>query len=90
MTYTRGKDVIGYTIVAGRALRAPAANLAAYEGVSAAVSRRGDKLVLTWRRGGHTCVLVSRDVGARRMLQFAAWRSQKSGDGAAHDSGTVW
>jgi hypothetical protein len=72
VTYRRGKDVIGYTIVAGPALRAPQPNLAAYEGVSAAVFRRGDALVLTWRRGGRTCVLVSRDVGARRMLELAA------------------
>ena len=72
VTYRRGKDVIGYTIVAGPALHAPEANLAAYEGVSAAVFRRGDALVLTWRRGGRTCVLVSRDVGARRMLELAA------------------
>jgi hypothetical protein len=72
VTYARGRDAISYTIVDGPALPAPPQNLEAYENVSAAVFRRGDALVLTWRRGGRTCVLTSRDVGARRMLELAA------------------
>lgn len=72
VTYARGTDLVRYTIVDGPALSAPDANLSAYENVRAAVFRRGDALVLTWRRGGHTCVLTSRDVGARRMLELAA------------------
>jgi hypothetical protein len=66
---------VGYTIVAGTALPEPAgARHVTAGGQRLAVLRHGDATVVTWRRGGHTCVLASRAPGAERQLvRFAVW-----------------
>jgi hypothetical protein len=65
---------VGYTIVAGPALKLPADAQSVRRGsLTLAVLRHGDAVVVTWRRAGHTCVLASRDATAGRLVQLAAW-----------------
>lgn len=72
--YTDGSVWLGYTVVDGPPLRVPsAARAASADGVDAAVLRDDGAVVVTWRRGGHTCVLASRDVPAEELLRLATW-----------------
>lgn len=73
--YDRGGRRIGYTIVSGKALPTPS-------GVRAAV-RKGTtfrsfphegRVIVTWRRAGHTCVLTGDRVPLESLLALAAWR----------------
>jgi hypothetical protein len=43
-------------------------------GVRFAVLRDAGATIVTWRRGGRTCVLASRDASAAALLRIAAWR----------------
>ena len=43
------------------------------KGMRLAVLRRGETLVATWREGGHTCVLASRDMSLDEIVAFATW-----------------
>jgi hypothetical protein len=70
---------LAYTIVSGDALEPEAgAEATKVDGVELAVSRDGDRTVVTWLRDGHTCVLSGFGVPRRTMLDLAAWK----GDGA--------
>jgi hypothetical protein len=74
--YYRSKgDRLGYTIVDGAALTAPAGRRAVRRGVEFRSFRSGARTVVTWRQKGHTCVLSSAGVGRRAMIQLAAWRA---------------
>jgi hypothetical protein len=66
---------VGYTIVDGAPLAEPAgARHVRARGVRFAVIARGEVTVVTWRRGGHTCILAGRGSGAEeQLLKFAAW-----------------
>jgi hypothetical protein len=65
---------IGYTIVAGPALRLPAGARTVRRGnLALAVFRDHGAQIVTWRRSGHTCVLASRQAGAARLVRLAAW-----------------
>jgi len=63
--YRRGAQQIAYTIVSGRPLTSAG-------GASAITA--GDRHIVTWPRGGHTCVLSSQDVSGSEMLDLATWR----------------
>ena len=70
-----GKDGrrLAYVIVAGTGLAHPSgAQAMVIDGVEYGVLRLGGRLAVTWRRGGHTCVLIG---GAARseLLQLASW-----------------
>ena len=70
---------LAYTIVSGDALEPEAgAETTKVDGVELAVTRDGDRTVVTWLRDGHTCVLSGSGVPRRTMLELAAWK----GDGA--------
>jgi hypothetical protein len=72
--YRRSAERIGYTIVAGPALpRHPSAQIVRKGALSLAVFRHQGAVAVTWRRGGHTCVLASREAGVQRLLTLAAW-----------------
>ena len=43
-----------------------------YEGVPVAVIERDGLRIVTWRRGGHTCVVAARGVGLERLLGLVA------------------
>jgi hypothetical protein len=65
---------IGYTIVAGPALKAPReARTVRRRSLTLTVLRQNGATVVAWRRGGHTCVLASRDASAARLVKLAAW-----------------
>ena len=68
---------IGYTIVAGDPLAVPdGARAAVREGVPLRSIRRGDRIVVTWLRDGHTCVLSGAGVDGDVLLDLAGWRAK--------------
>ena len=71
----RGKgERVGYTIVAGAPLRLPSGvRHVRRDRLALTVHRAHGATIVTWRRAGHTCVLASRNAGARRLLELAAW-----------------
>jgi hypothetical protein len=75
VTYRGPRGAVGYTIVGGKPLDEPAgARHMSVGGRRLAVVRRGATTFVTWRRGGHTCVLASRTPGAEQQLvRFATW-----------------
>ena len=78
--YAKNRYRIGYTIVSGEKLAWPAGvTRSVREGTLLRDKVSGGRRVVTWLRGGHTCVLsgpaeVKRDV----MLNLAAWKGKGS------------
>jgi len=67
---------IGYSIVAGRALPIPAGGHAAvWDGTRFDVLHTSGSTVVTWRRAGHTCILVGSKVSAKTLLTLADWQT---------------
>jgi hypothetical protein len=65
---------IGYTIVAGKALNEPSGPSVSQGAERYVLLDRGARRIVTWRRGGHTCVLSGpRSVSADRLLALASW-----------------
>ena len=63
----------GYAIVAGAPLPIPAgARRLVYDGIPVAVVRHGDLQIVTWRRGGRTCVVAARGTSLDRLLDLVA------------------
>ncbi len=74
VVYGLGAKRIGYTIVDGRPLPVPSgARWVTREGLRVAILRRRGARVVTWREGGHTCVLASRSASVERLVAWAAW-----------------
>jgi hypothetical protein len=74
-TYASGRTRMAYMIVYGRALTVPAAaTWNTSGGTRFGILRSGGALVVTWKRGGYDCLLVSRTARLDRMLQFATGR----------------
>jgi anti-sigma factor RsiW len=74
--YRRGAQRIAYTIVAGKPLAPGATVRTAARGrteVQTVPSASG-RLVVTWLRRGHTCVLSGRNVPLRALVELASWR----------------
>lgn len=78
VSYARGSgERVGYAIVGGAPLRAAAgATAVVRDGARYAVLRDGATRIVTWRRGGRTCVLASREASTQALLELAAWRPQ--------------
>jgi hypothetical protein len=71
--YGKGDRRIAYVIVGGAGLPKPSASLATGKGgVEYRTLRVNGRLVVTWRRGGHTCVLVGQATSAE-LLRLASW-----------------
>src|SRR5581483_4775933 len=71
--YAKGGRRLGYVIVAGTALSRPAdARPTVVDGVEYQTLRLGGRLAVTWRRGGHTCVLLG-DATRPELLALASW-----------------
>jgi hypothetical protein len=67
---------IGYAIVTGAALPIPATgHTAVWRGVRFEVLHVAGATVVTWRRAGHTCILLSSKVSARTLLTLAQWQA---------------
>lgn len=71
---TSGAGRVGYAIVAGRALPVPSGGTTvSHAGHLYVLLSSHGATVLTWRRAGHTCILVTRDVSSTTLLHLAAW-----------------
>jgi hypothetical protein len=71
---------IGYTIVSGKVLGEPAGRAWRHGAERYVVLRRGSRTVVTWRRGGHTCVLSGpAGVPSERLLALASWSGAGKG-----------
>jgi hypothetical protein len=67
---------LAYTIVPGTQLpAAPGAKTIIRSGVVVHVSTDNRRLIVTWLRRGHTCVLSGVDVPLSTLTALAAWRS---------------
>ena len=65
---------IGYTILAGKPLDEPSGRMVSQGTERYVVLERGARRIVTWRRGGHTCVLSGpRSVPSSRLLALASW-----------------
>jgi hypothetical protein len=74
--YARSRARIAYTIVSAPALAQPAAIISVLGGISFRTLGLGRRIIVTWRRAGHTCVLSAPagfDPATLRAL--AAWRA---------------
>jgi hypothetical protein len=66
---------IGYAIVAGTALPAPATGTVVERGgVRYDLLDAGGARIVTWRAAGHTCILAGRGVTAGTLLRLAGWQ----------------
>jgi len=83
VSYTRyGRARVGYAIVGGAALR-PARTRwrVVRDGTRFAVQRSAGATIVSWRRGGRTCVLASRDTSSEALLEMAAWQPPPAAGG---------
>jgi hypothetical protein len=75
--YEKGGRRIGYTILSGEALEAPDdARTAVREDTTLQRLRADGRVVVTWLRGGHTCVLSGAETDAETLLDLAAWKGK--------------
>jgi hypothetical protein len=74
--YRREGREAAYTIVGGEALPWPDGERTEIEGIKLRSFTQGDRTVVTWRRGGHTCVISGRDVSKASLLELAAWKGK--------------
>jgi anti-sigma factor RsiW len=73
--YRKGGDQVTYSIVAGDALDEPDGSDLEAEGTR--IRRIGDARAVTWRRGGHTCVLEgSPGVSTATLAELAGWKAK--------------
>jgi anti-sigma factor RsiW len=71
--YGKGDRRIAYAIVSGRALARPAGGRTEVRyAVPFQSVRLNDRLVVTWRRDGRTCVLIG-DAPREELLRLASW-----------------
>jgi hypothetical protein len=65
---------IGYTIVDGSALDEPSGSSMQQDDEHYVALRRGDRTIVTWRRGGHTCILSGpAKISTDNLVALAAW-----------------
>jgi hypothetical protein len=75
--YDKARRTVAYTIVSGDALDPPSDALVTKRGGVEYRSYRGDgRTVVTWKRGGRTCVLSARAVPRGELLTLADWRGK--------------
>ena len=73
--YRKGGETVSYSIVAGEALEEPDGQDLEAEGTR--LRRIGDAVAVTWRRGGHTCVMkASPGVTLDTVAELAAWKAK--------------
>jgi anti-sigma factor RsiW len=73
--YRKGNDEVSYSIVAGDALEEPDGDDLEAEGTR--LRQVGDATVVTWRRGGHTCVMEgSSGVSLDTVAELAGWKAK--------------
>jgi hypothetical protein len=67
------RQQIAYTIVAVPALAGPGTPIRMVNGTALQAFKVGNRMVVTWRRAGHTCVLSGAGVSWRELSKLAAW-----------------
>jgi hypothetical protein len=68
---------IGYTILSGEPLDAPeGSDTAVREDTTLRLLKNEDRMIVTWVRDGHTCVLSGVGVEAATLLDLAAWKGK--------------
>jgi anti-sigma factor RsiW len=68
---------IGYTILSGEPLDAPdTARTAQREGTTLRRLETDGRMIVTWLRGGRTCVLSGAEAEAATLLDLAAWKGK--------------
>lgn len=77
--YERGGQRIGYTIIAGKPIAPPEdASGVNLNGVALHSTADGTRQIVTWKRGGKTCVLSGKDVSTQDLLALASWKGEGS------------
>lgn len=77
--YVRGGRRIAYSIVSGQPLAANGHwTPLTRSGVSLRVLRQGPTTIVTWERGGHSCIIAARGVPSAELEALAAWRNNGS------------
>jgi hypothetical protein len=66
---------IAYTIVSAPALSQPSARVTSVNGTALRTLTINGRLVVTWRRAGHTCVLSGVGIPATELQKLAAWKA---------------
>jgi hypothetical protein len=75
--YEKDGRRIGYTILSGEAIEPPdEARTAVREGTSLRRLRSDGRVIVTWLRGGRTCVLSGTEVDSATLLDLAAWKGK--------------
>jgi hypothetical protein len=75
--YSKGSLRIAYTIVSGGSLNPPAeARSITRGGVEYRTFRDHGRTIVTWERGGHTCVLSGGTARPAELLTLADWRGK--------------
>lgn len=73
--YAKGERRLAYTIVSGDALDAPGGGRAStVEGTPLTTFDKDGRTVVTWTRGGRTCILQGEGVDPDKMRELAAWQ----------------
>jgi anti-sigma factor RsiW len=78
--YARGAEQVAYTIVATPPLPQPSARQIRTRSLTVHALALGGRTVVTWRRGGNTCVLSSTGVSAPVLASLASWSDQPGTD----------
>jgi anti-sigma factor RsiW len=73
--YQHDGQRLAYTIVGAPALSQPGAAVTRLNGIELRTLNLGGRLVVTWRRAGHTCVLSGTGVAASDVQRLAAWEA---------------
>jgi anti-sigma factor RsiW len=75
--YEKDGNRIGYTILSGDPIDPPdGARSATREGTPLAYVTEGGRTIVTWERGGRTCVLSGEGVPVGKLLNLAAWKGK--------------
>ncbi len=72
--YQGHNTTVAYSIVGGPALAPPAGKRVRQGGVSMRTFSLNGRLVVSWRRGGHTCLLSGMGVTDAELEQLASWQ----------------
>jgi anti-sigma factor RsiW len=73
--YAWEHETVAYTIVGAPALSSPAAQTRWLNGTQLHTLELDGRLVVTWRRSGHTCVLSATGVPKDELQTLAAWKA---------------
>jgi anti-sigma factor RsiW len=78
--YQRQGGLVAYTIVGARPLSPPSGLMTRLNGYELRAFSLAGRTVVTWRRGGHTCVLSAARVPLGALEHLAGWRASSVSD----------